>query len=91
MEALNTYDPPTTSARKVGQEHVPEQDTAMINIRKAQESLRDRGFAPGSIDGNLGAETRAAISKFQASENLTITGQLDMQTAARLGVQPELQ
>jgi peptidoglycan hydrolase-like protein with peptidoglycan-binding domain len=61
----------------------------VTNIRKAQESLRDKGYARGPINGNLRAETRAAISKFQASENLTVTGQLDTQTAARLGVQPE--
>ena len=90
VEALNTYDPPTASAHKVGHEHVPEQDIAMVtNIRKAQESLRDRGYSPGPVDGTLGAGTRAAISRFQVSEKLPVTGQLDTQTAARLGVQPE--
>jgi lipid-binding SYLF domain-containing protein len=89
VEALNTYDPATRSAHKLGPQPPPQDAVTASNIRKAQESLRERGYSPGPIDGTLGVETRAAISKFQVSEKLPVTGQLDAQTAARLGVQPE--
>jgi peptidoglycan hydrolase-like protein with peptidoglycan-binding domain len=59
------------------------------DIKKAQETLRDKGYDPGPIDGVLGPQTRGAISQYQKSENLPVTGHLDAQTAGKLGVEPE--
>jgi peptidoglycan hydrolase-like protein with peptidoglycan-binding domain len=59
------------------------------NIKKVQETLRGKGYNPGSVDGVLGPETRGAISQYQKSENLPVTGHLDAQTAGKLGVGPE--
>src|SRR5579863_6392944 len=59
------------------------------DIKKAQETLRDKGYDPGPIDGVLGPQTRGAISQYQKSENLPVTGHLDAQTAGKLGVGPE--
>ena len=59
------------------------------DIKKVQETLRDKGFDPGPIDGVMGSQTRAAISQFQKSENLPVTGHLDGETAGKLGVEPE--
>jgi hypothetical protein len=56
------------------------------DIKKMQETLRDKGYAPGPIDGVLGAQTHRAISQYQKSENLPVTGHLDAQTAGKLGV-----
>jgi peptidoglycan hydrolase-like protein with peptidoglycan-binding domain len=58
-------------------------------IRKVQKSLSDKGYDAGPIDGKLGHRTRAAIRQYQASENLTVTGHLDAETAGKLGVGPE--
>jgi hypothetical protein len=58
-------------------------------IKKVQETLRDKGFDPGPIDGVMGSQTREAIGKYQTSENLPVTGHLDAETAAKLGVGPE--
>ena len=59
------------------------------NIKKAQEVLRDKGYSPGPVDGLAGPQTRSAIRKFQKSENLPVTGRLDVQTAEKLGVDAE--
>ena len=59
------------------------------HIKKAQEELREKGYAPEPIDGFLGPRTEAAIRQYQESENLPVTGRLDGETAAKLGVEPE--
>ena len=59
------------------------------NIKKAQQTLRDKGYDPGPIDGSMGAQTRAAISQYQKAENLPVTGRLDAKTAGKLGVAQE--
>jgi hypothetical protein len=59
------------------------------DVKKVQETLRDKGYDPGPADGVLGAQTREAISQYQKSENLTVTGHLDAQTAGKLGVKQE--
>jgi peptidoglycan hydrolase-like protein with peptidoglycan-binding domain len=59
------------------------------DIRKVQQSLNDKGYDAGPVDGVLGARTRAGIRQYQASEKLTVTGRLDVETAGKLGVGPE--
>ena len=59
------------------------------DIKKMQQTLQDRGQYHGKIDGVPGLRTRASIRGFQKAENLPVTGQLDAQTAAQLGVGPE--
>ena len=59
------------------------------NNKKLQETLRDKGYDPGPIDGVMGSQTRKAISQYQKSENLTVTGHLDADTAGKLGVGQE--
>jgi peptidoglycan hydrolase-like protein with peptidoglycan-binding domain len=59
------------------------------NIKEMQQNLRDMGHYRGDIDGVFGLRTRASIRGFQKAENLPATGQLDAQTAGKLGVTPE--
>ncbi len=59
------------------------------DIKKVQETLRDKGYYTGQIDGILGPQTRAGIRQYQKSENLQVTGRLDAETAGKLGVGPE--
>jgi len=54
------------------------------DVRAAQQALRDEGFNPGPIDGVMGPRTSAALRDFQQQEQLTVTGQLDAETRARL-------
>jgi len=58
------------------------------DIMRAQESLHEKGYYNGSIDGIIGPMTRKALREYQKAENLPINGQLDVQTATKLGVTP---
>lgn len=59
------------------------------DTKKVQESLRDKGHYSGPVDGVSGPKTRAALREYQKSENLKVSGQLDAETAAKLGAGPE--
>jgi lipoprotein-anchoring transpeptidase ErfK/SrfK len=53
-------------------------------LLEAQIALVRRGVSPGSIDAALGSQTRRAISTFQVSANLPLTGKLDADTKEKL-------
>jgi peptidoglycan hydrolase-like protein with peptidoglycan-binding domain len=59
------------------------------DVKKLQETLRDKGYYSGKIDGRVGPQTREGIRKYQKAENLQVTGHLDTETAGKLGVGPE--
>jgi peptidoglycan hydrolase-like protein with peptidoglycan-binding domain len=59
-------------------------------VKQMQQTLRNEGHYRGKIDGALGLRTRASIRGFQRAENLPVTGQLDVQTAGKLGVTAEV-
>ena len=52
--------------------------------RTVQESLIEKGFDPGPVDGILGPKTKAAIMKFQESNGLTANGEVDDATKSSL-------
>ncbi len=58
-------------------------------VKKTQQALRDRKHYRGKVDGSFGLRTRAGIRAYQKAERLPITGQIDTQTAAALGVRAE--
>ena len=58
-------------------------------VKKTQQALRDRKHYRGKVDGSYGLRTRAGIRSYQKAESLPITGQIDSQTAAALGVRAE--
>jgi peptidoglycan hydrolase-like protein with peptidoglycan-binding domain len=55
-------------------------------VRKVQQTLNDRGFKAGGVDGILSDRTRVALKQFQRSENLEDTGRLNHRTLAALGL-----
>ena len=59
------------------------------DVRKMQQTLQGKGHYRGEVDGVFGLRTRASILAFQKAQNLPVTGQLDAQTAAKLGVRPD--
>ena len=56
------------------------------DINQAKEALRAKGFNPGPMDGRVNSQTREALRDFQKDHNLPVTGNLDQQTAGKLGV-----
>ena len=59
------------------------------DVIKLQQTLQDKGDYRGKVDGVIGLRTRASIRAYQKAENLPATGQLDTQTAGKLGVRAE--
>jgi osmotically-inducible protein OsmY len=55
-------------------------------VMAMQQALKDKGFDPGPIDGAQGPRTTSAVKGYQKSENLAVTGTMNQDTAARLGV-----
>ena len=58
-------------------------DDAVVGI---QARLKQLGYYDGTVDGQMGSQTAAAIRRFQIAEKLKVTGQLDQKTLKRLGV-----
>jgi len=56
-----------------------------IEIRAVQETLKAKGYDPGTIDGLMGEKTAQALRIFQAVNNLHPSGKLDSKTAEALG------
>ena len=67
----------------------PRASASEHDVKRVQETLRDKGYDPGPIDGVMGSQTRAAIRQYQKAENLPVTGHLDGETAGKLGVEHE--
>lgn len=51
---------------------------------EAQIALDRLGISPGSLDGRIGPQTRAALRAFQRQERLPVTGELDATTESHL-------
>jgi hyperosmotically inducible protein len=62
--------------------------TPRAQVMGMQQALKDKGFDPGPIDGVMGSRTVSALKDYQKSENLTMTGRMDGDTSAKLGVVP---
>jgi hypothetical protein len=56
-------------------------------IMKVQKALAAKGYNPGTIDGNLGPQTVAAVQKFQADNDLP-QGQVSIESVQALGIDP---
>jgi peptidoglycan hydrolase-like protein with peptidoglycan-binding domain len=64
------------------------QPLSQQSVQDVQNRLRQAGFYSGRIDGIWGADSQAALERFQQSHQLQVTGQLNQATAATLGLDP---
>lgn len=55
-----------------------------VELKAAQEALSTVGFDPGRMDGTWHEKTQNAVHRFQQSEKLPGTGNLDDATMGRL-------
>jgi peptidoglycan hydrolase-like protein with peptidoglycan-binding domain len=56
-------------------------------VKAIQQALKDQGHDPGDIDGIMGPKTQAALRDYQQKQGLKVTGRLDAETSAKLGVE----
>jgi peptidoglycan hydrolase-like protein with peptidoglycan-binding domain len=59
-------------------------------VKEIQEILKEVGFEPGSIDGVMGGQTRAAIKEFQKKKSLKPSGKIDSTTQLALNREKEI-
>ncbi|HEX3625442.1 MAG TPA: L,D-transpeptidase family protein [Verrucomicrobiae bacterium] len=83
-EALVPRSRPAPQPLVISQQAPSDFPRPVHDVFEAQVALARRAISPGSIDGNLGSQTRAAISVFQETENLPVTGALDDLTKSNL-------
>jgi peptidoglycan hydrolase-like protein with peptidoglycan-binding domain len=43
-------------------------------VRQLQQALKDLGYDPGAVDGQLGSRTEQAVTSFQRDRGLTVDG-----------------
>jgi Putative peptidoglycan binding domain len=55
-------------------------------VKAVQAQLSQQGFYGGTIDGLFGPSTRDAVARYQAKQNLTVTGSLTSETLQALGL-----
>jgi hypothetical protein len=55
-------------------------------VRSVQQSLHQKGYDAGAVDGRWGSNTESAVRQFQEANGLAPTGSLDPQTLSALGV-----
>ena len=76
-----------TSGSGTRMEQLGQQAMTPEQIREAQRQLKEAGFDPGPIDGQLGHRTTEAIREYQKDNGLPQTGQLDEPTKELLMAQ----
>lgn len=55
-------------------------------VRQVQIALLARGYYRGTIDGVVGRETRAALTRFQTDNGFDVTGTITPETLDALGI-----
>lgn len=63
-----------------------ETNTTPSRIEAIQAALKNEGFDPGSIDGNVGPSTIRAVNAFQRAKGLPVDRYLNIPTVRALGV-----
>jgi peptidoglycan hydrolase-like protein with peptidoglycan-binding domain len=58
-------------------------------VQLVQQRLRQSGAYTGAVDGVWGADSQAALERYQQSQGLQVTGQLNQATVASLGIPAE--
>jgi peptidoglycan hydrolase-like protein with peptidoglycan-binding domain len=56
-------------------------------VKAVQQALKDQGHDPGAVDGVMGPKTQAELRDYQQKQGLKVTGRLDADTSAKLGVE----
>ena len=54
------------------------------SVRELQQTLRNAGFNPGSVDGSFGTRTAAAVRDFQRARGLEVDGKVGTETMRAL-------
>ena len=78
--------PTTSSASTTGKKRGPVFRANKDQVKQAQAILKQRGFYSGEQTGKLDAGTRAGLKKYQAAENIKVTGTLNKLTLEKMNI-----
>lgn len=83
-KAISETNPPykNTTGDAIDDHHLPTSATVL----DAQKRLKELGYTPGPVDGVMGAQTRIALTHFQADYKLPVTRALDRDTLKALEI-----
>src|ERR1700755_828219 len=56
-------------------------------IQLAQTLLKEKGFYGGKADGELNEDTREGLRKYQATNDIKVTGTLNRETLEKMSIQ----
>ena len=73
------------------EELIGSQEVNDFRIAQIQHALKNFGYDPGVIDGNLGKNTRKAIKEFQVAKKISPTGKIDSWTYFELLENPKVE
>ena len=84
--ATQTTNTSSTAATKPAKKRGPVFRANKDQIMQAQSIVKERGFYTGGQTGKLDADTRAGLKKYQAAENIKVTGTLNKLTLEKMGI-----
>jgi peptidoglycan hydrolase-like protein with peptidoglycan-binding domain len=58
-------------------------------VRLAEQALARMNYSHGPVDGRMDGDTRFGLREFQRVQDLAVTGGLDMETLAALGIEAD--
>lgn len=74
--------------RTAGRVDQPRDGVAAEDVRTVQRELARLGYAPGPVDGLVGAKTRSAIRRYQEVAGLRVDGRITPELLAQLKANP---
>jgi peptidoglycan hydrolase-like protein with peptidoglycan-binding domain len=75
----------SVARRSASRQSAPTPDRYM----QIQQALADKGYYTGPVNGVWGADSVAALKKFQEDQNLTVDGKLGSLSLIALGLGPQ--
>ena len=84
LEALYSSNAPAGSKSASGSGETLERGSKGSEVKKLQNRLKDLGYLDGSVDGDFGEQTEAAVIAFQENNGLTADGKAGTATQNRI-------
>ena len=84
LEALYSSNAPSSSKPASGSGETLERGSKGSEVKKLQNRLKDLGYLEGSVDGDFGEKTEAAVIDFQQSNGLTADGKAGTATQNKI-------
>lgn len=84
--AAQNSNPSATQAKSTTSNRKPIFRATKEQINQARAILKQRGFYSGSQTGQIDADTRAGLKKYQETEGLKVTGTLNKVTLEKMGI-----